>query len=164
VVRNRRLAIERRLLAVQLRVWRHLIPAALKPSLLRALYPTFLVGVLGVVHDLEGRILLVGRTYLPDGGWGFPGGFVERGESLEEAMRRELFEEAALSVTKLAPVRIEVDPLDRHKLHVLFVCSVIGHVSPRSPEVAAVRWVTPDELILMEFDDLQIFRRAGMLP
>jgi ADP-ribose pyrophosphatase YjhB (NUDIX family) len=50
-----------------------------------------------VVH--EGRVLLIRRAIQPyRGAWGFPGGFQEHGESLEETAIRETREETGLSV------------------------------------------------------------------
>jgi ADP-ribose pyrophosphatase YjhB (NUDIX family) len=49
------------------------------------------------VIDGEGRFLLVKQTYAP--GWIFPGGGVERGETCEEAARREVEEEAGVFAT-----------------------------------------------------------------
>ena len=52
------------------------------------------LGVRGVVLDERGRVLLVEHTYLH--GWWLPGGGVDRGESAEAALVRELREEAAV--------------------------------------------------------------------
>ena len=53
----------------------------------------------GVVVEHEGAILLVRRNHEPMyGRWSFPSGFVERGEVVEEAARREVREETALEV------------------------------------------------------------------
>jgi ADP-ribose pyrophosphatase YjhB (NUDIX family) len=56
------------------------------------------LGVRGVVLDEAGRVLLVEHTYLH--GWWLPGGGVDRGETLEDAMARELREEAAVEPTR----------------------------------------------------------------
>ena len=52
------------------------------------------LGVRGVAIDSAGRVLLVKHTYLH--GWWLPGGGVERGQTCEDALIRELREEAGL--------------------------------------------------------------------
>ena len=52
------------------------------------------LGVRAVVFDEAGRVLLVRHTYTP--GWYLPGGGVDRGESAEAAVVRELVEEAGV--------------------------------------------------------------------
>ncbi|RSD28793.1 NUDIX hydrolase [Mesobacillus subterraneus] len=60
--------------------------------------PLILVGVAVAVINEQGDILLQKRM---DGQWGVPGGFIELGESTEEAGRREVLEETGLEIGKL---------------------------------------------------------------
>ena len=54
------------------------------------------MGVRAVVLDDKNRVFLIRHTYVA--GWHLPGGGVETGETAEEAMRRELHEEACIRV------------------------------------------------------------------
>lgn len=61
-----------------------------------------LPGVAVIIHDPEGRLLLV-RNATSDG-WGLPAGGIEPGESPIAAAKRELFEETGLVGPELALV------------------------------------------------------------
>jgi 8-oxo-dGTP pyrophosphatase MutT (NUDIX family) len=65
--------------------------------------PLILVGAMVCVIDDQGKILLQKR---PEGIWGLPGGLLELGESVEEAGRREVFEETGVEIGQLQLVEI----------------------------------------------------------
>ena len=60
--------------------------------------PGFKVGVLAIVRDEAGAVLLVRHSYDRDRSWRLPGGWMERGESPQGAVARELLEEMDLRV------------------------------------------------------------------
>ncbi|GAB6464726.1 MULTISPECIES: NUDIX hydrolase [Bacillus] len=65
--------------------------------------PLNLAGVAVAVFNEQGQILLQQRQ---NGIWGVPGGFVELGESTEEAGRREVFEETGVEIGTLQLISI----------------------------------------------------------
>jgi 8-oxo-dGTP diphosphatase len=75
----------------------------------------------GVLVDADGRFLLTtrppGKVYA--GYWEFPGGKLEVGESVEQALRRELQEEIGVTIARAEPWRVEVFdyPHARVRLH-----------------------------------------------
>lgn len=103
------------------------------------------LGVRGLVTDDEGRVLLIEHTYIP--GWYMPGGGVERGETAEEALGRELIEEAGVETTA-APTLISIDT-DHVRFsgdHVLLyrVNAWRAVEATSRGEIHAVGWFPPD--------------------
>ncbi|MGE0362246.1 MAG: NUDIX hydrolase [Vicinamibacterales bacterium] len=110
-------------------------------------------GVGGVVID-AGRVLLVRRAHPPrQGEWSLPGGRVELGETLHDAVRRELREETGLEVT-VGPLvecfdRIHRDDAGRVRYHFViadYLCRVAGGTLRAGDDAADVAWVTPEAL------------------
>ena len=64
----------------------------------RFIQPKYSVGVIGVVMNSDGKILLVEHVFHPRLPWGLPGGWINFNEDPAEAVERELSEELALDV------------------------------------------------------------------
>jgi 8-oxo-dGTP diphosphatase len=81
----------------------------------------------GVLVDAQGRFLLTtrppGKVY--EGYWEFPGGKVEPGESIEQALRRELQEEIGVTIGPATPWQVEVFDYP-HALVRLHFCKVFA--------------------------------------
>jgi 8-oxo-dGTP pyrophosphatase MutT (NUDIX family) len=105
------------------------------------------LGVRGMVLDAGGRVLLVRHTYVK--GWHMPGGGVERGETAEVAMARELVEEAGVRVTA-PPILISVHSAHAKFKgdHILFYRIDDWEPCPATSrgEIAEVGWFAPDTL------------------
>jgi 8-oxo-dGTP pyrophosphatase MutT (NUDIX family) len=105
------------------------------------------LGVRGLVTDAEGRVLLIRHTYVK--GWYMPGGGVERGETAEEALERELMEEAGVRMTGRGRL------ISFHSNHVRFpgdhvLIYRIEAWEPCAPtqvgEIEEIGWFAPDAL------------------
>ena len=105
------------------------------------------LGVRGLAVDAEGRVLLVRHTYLH--GWWLPGGGVDKGETTQAAVVRELREEAGL-IAKSEPRLISVHSNERFFRgdHVLVFAIDTFDLTERTShgEIAEIGWFAPDAL------------------
>ena len=81
-------------------IWRRFRPAS-QWRLLWLFNSKFMVSAAGFVYDQNGRFLLVRHRYWVADVWGLPGGAVEKGETLEQAFSREVFEETGLAISHI---------------------------------------------------------------
>ncbi|MGH9441319.1 MAG: NUDIX domain-containing protein [Thermoanaerobaculia bacterium] len=105
--------------------------------------------------DPEGRILLVRRARPPfRGRWALPGGFVELGETVEEACVRETKEETGIDVEidRIAGVfsRPDRDPRG-HTASIVFRCRAIAGELAGGDDAAEARWFAPSEWAALPF-------------
>lgn len=103
--------------------------------------------VAAIIHDDEGRIFATQRGYGDyKDGWEFPGGKIEQGETPEEALKREIWEELE---TKIVVERlIQTVDYDYPAFHLTMHCfwCHIGSGSLTLKEHEAARWLKPEEL------------------
>jgi len=99
--------------------------------------------VVGVAMVRDGLVL---AAYRPgqDGGWEFPGGKVEPGETDEQAAVREIREELDLEIKVGASLAPAVEISADYRLHVYLATIVAG--DPVLREHAELRWFAADEL------------------
>lgn len=109
-------------------------------------------GVSAVVFDDDGRVLLQQRT--DNGAWGLPGGAVEFGESVLEALHREVREETGLTIAVERLVGVYSHP-DHHQiitypdgnvLHFVSTCFAgrpTGGTLTLGDETSGLAWFAP---------------------
>jgi len=108
----------------------------------------FSIGVGGLIVE-DGKVLLARRAGRHDKGmWVLPGGFVERDESIEQAVLREVREETGLTGTVSGVVAVRSRVLeDENSLFVVVrIDEVEGRPRPACAEVDAVRFFSSAEI------------------
>jgi ADP-ribose pyrophosphatase YjhB (NUDIX family) len=120
----------------------------------RRRYPASPVVGVGALIFRGGKILLVERGKPPlKGMWSLPGGALETGETLEDGLLREVYEETGLKIkpVRLATVfeRILRDPEGRTEYHYVlidYVCRVTGGKATPASDVSSLAWAGPRDL------------------
>jgi 8-oxo-dGTP diphosphatase len=105
------------------------------------------VSVAGVIVDDEGRALIIQRR--DNIHWEPPGGVLEHGETIEDGLRREVYEETGLKIEQQRLTGVYQN-MERHIVALVFQCKrIAGNLSVNN-EVIDFRWVdAADALTLM---------------
>jgi 8-oxo-dGTP diphosphatase len=135
--------------------------------------PLLAADIIIELMDRPGRPIVLIERRNPPPGWAIPGGFVDVGESIEQAALREAQEETALVVTLTALLGVYSDPkrdARGHTASAVYVASAQG--TPRAQDdAAAVGVFSPERLPAnLAFDhgrilvDYLAYRQTGKLP
>ncbi len=104
------------------------------------------VGVRAIVINSDNQILLVKHTYI--GGWHFPGGGVDNGETTQAAVLRELQEEVGVTVNS----EPELFGIYHHKIRgvddypVIYIVKDFKQVASHDPEIEKHEWFDVNNL------------------
>ncbi|MGC9599527.1 MAG: NUDIX domain-containing protein [Minisyncoccia bacterium] len=98
------------------------------------------------------KILLVKRAqkFLEGGKWALVGGYMELGETIQEAVVREVFEETGYKVKDLVLLRIVDSPHrpgeDRQNISFVHYCTALGQTGVPDDENSELRWFSLNAL------------------
>ena len=120
-------------------------------------FPIATVGALILNHRDE--VLLL-KTHKWSDRWGIPGGKIKRGETCEEALRREIREETSLELERIRFVMVQdcIEPPEFERSAHFLLLNYIGHCDSETPEVKlndeaeAFCWLPWDEAFAMDLN------------
>src|SRR5262245_12787396 len=105
-----------------------------------------MIGVVGLIADSSGRVLLLEHRFRPPFPWGLPGGFLRAGEAPEEGLARELEEELAMAV-EIEPAVFDTEYNPRAGyVSLTLLGRARAEPRPRSVEIRAARYFDPSDL------------------
>lgn len=114
-----------------------------------------------VINNLTNEILLIKRLNEPfKDCWALPGGFVDENEDLEQAARRELFEETNIETGKMIQIgafgKPNRDPRG-HMISVAYQTNLIDNqILKAKDDAKEVKWFSVNNLPELAFDHLEI--------
>jgi ADP-ribose pyrophosphatase YjhB (NUDIX family) len=115
------------------------------------------VPTVDIIIEIGGKIVLIERKYPPPG-WALPGGFVDYGESFEQAAVREAMEETGIAVTDLRQFRTYSNPGRDARMHTSSTVYIAqGRGVPKAADDAArAALFCKEELPELAFDHATI--------
>ena len=113
------------------------------------MYPLYRI-IVAIIRK-DDQLLVVNNQSGQGNRWSLPGGQIESGETLEQALRREVEEETGLTVTSSSFAFLTENFMPTHQAHSLvtyFDCQVSGTLEPNDPdeEIVETKWIDQTEL------------------
>jgi len=121
-----------------------------------------------VIFDNAGRVVLIRRKHEPfKGSYALPGGFVDIGETVEAACRREVQEEVGIELGDLSLIGVYSDPKRDprgHTVSAAYLALLPRVVAPRAgSDAEGAEWVADWRKRALAFDHAKILDDAELL-
>ncbi|OGD83704.1 hypothetical protein A2165_00420 [Candidatus Curtissbacteria bacterium RBG_13_40_7] len=127
-----------------------------------------------LILNSKNEILLVKRAegkVLEGGKWAIVGGFVERDETLEQTVHREVLEETGWEIDNIRLLRIIDNPNrpneDRQNIAFVYVCEAVKKIGEADDESTEQRWFSfkdlppKDNFAFDHFEDIEFYLQKG---
>jgi len=127
--------------------------------------PKYSMGVVGVLFNRAGEVLLVEHVFHPHKPWGLPGGWVDNNEDPKNAVCRELREELSIQANTVAIIVAE-KTIYNH-LDLAYLCHTQDTIGTLSYELLNYRWFPLDQLPPLQrfhYDAIQQAKRLMEHP
>ncbi|MDR1197218.1 MAG: NUDIX hydrolase [Candidatus Nomurabacteria bacterium] len=127
------------------------------------------VSAKAVIKNSAGQVLVVREDHssIEESRWALPGGGVDHGETIEQALYREIKEELGVSGVKLRMKPLGnniryVDSVQFYKMDVIYTVEIADDFSPTAgKDVLEIAWKNPTEFKNSEYDNGQIIYKFG---
>jgi len=129
-------------------LWRVLpLPKQFRFLLMWLINRKVVVGTSALILNPNQEILLFKHNYRSDIPWGFPGGYLQKGENPADTIQREILEESRLHIHNLKLLEVIQSP-DASRLEILFMAELDGDQLGFEPsvEVSEARFFAVDQL------------------
>jgi 8-oxo-dGTP diphosphatase len=128
-------------------LWRILpLTKSMRSCLMWLINAKFVVGTSILIQNDTGEILLFKHSYRKAIPWGFPGGYVMRGENPDQAIQRELMEESGFEIKNLKLIEV-IQSREMARMEILYSGELSGcDKFVTSREVSEARFFPVDQL------------------
>jgi len=138
----------------------------------------FRVTVVAVIGNDKGEVFLCRQSEkqgLFPGKWSLPGGGIEEGERMEEALHREVWEETGLKIDEIKPLLFSDDQRVKkytdgtseklYMIYLLFTCRAISNKVKLNEEMSEFAWVKKTKLDEYDLNEptRETFKDMGLL-